>query len=66
MCACVPVCLRKAPHPCDSFSIERVVICKSPLPWAGGEKVGKPGIKVAEKLRIVKKYLSLDLVLFEK
>lgn len=26
---------------CDALSIERVVICKSALPWAGGVKLGK-------------------------
>lgn len=28
-------------RPCDALSIERVVICKSALPWAGGVKLGK-------------------------
>lgn len=26
---------------CDALSIEKVVICKSALPWAGGVKLGK-------------------------
>ena len=26
---------------CDALSIERLVICKSALPWAGGVKVGR-------------------------
>lgn len=28
-------------RPCDTLSIERVVICKSALPWTGGVKLGK-------------------------
>lgn len=28
-------------RPCDALSIERVVICKSALPWAGGVKLGE-------------------------
>lgn len=30
---------------CDALSIERVVICKSALPWAGGVKLGKQNRK---------------------
>lgn len=41
VCVRVPVCLSAALPPCDVLSIERVVICKSPLPWTGGVKVGE-------------------------
>lgn len=43
----VCVCLSEAFYMrlCDALSIERVVICKSALPWAGGVKLGKQGRK---------------------
>ena len=43
-CVWVCVCLSEASvymRACDALSIERVVICKSALPWAGGVKLGK-------------------------
>lgn len=46
--ACVRVCLSQALRPCDALSIERVVICKSPLPlgrwcetWQARKKEGE-------------------------
>lgn len=38
-CVCVCVCVYMCA--CDALSIERVVICKSALPWAGGVKLGE-------------------------
>lgn len=39
----VPARLSEASRPCDALSIEKVVICKSPLLWAGGVKLGERG-----------------------
>ena len=39
--ACVWAKLSVYMRLCDALSIERLVICKSALPWAGGVKVGR-------------------------
>ena len=45
VCVCVRACvwskLSVYMRLCDALSIERLVICKSALPWAGGVKVGR-------------------------